>query len=57
MGGDSPSAADFAVYGIAQSVENQRAGKLFEENQEFFNWMKEMQQSINSPKGLSYAKS
>ena len=46
MGGSTPSASDIAVFGIAQSVADLRAGKLFKENGEFDAWMKRMQETI-----------
>ena len=57
MGGETPGAADLAVFGIVRSVSGLRAGKLLEENQEFNTWMKKMREAINTPKGLQYAKS
>jgi len=43
MGGDSPSAADIAVFGISRAVGSLRAGKLFEKNREFWIWLQGMQ--------------
>ena len=43
MGGDAPSAADIAVFGISRAVGSLRAGKLFQKNQAFWNWLEAMQ--------------
>lgn len=58
MGGSAPNGSDLAVFGICRVVAGLRAGKLFEENQEFDAWMKRMQESVNyQKKGYDYAKS
>lgn len=57
MGGDAPGGADLAVFGIVQSVDGLRAGKLLQENQELNAWMKKMQEAVQSKKGFQYAKS
>ncbi len=43
MGGETPNAADIAVYGFARSVAGLRAGKLFEENAAFTAWVKRLE--------------
>lgn len=57
MGGITPGGADIAVFGIVRSVAGLRAGALLEENLEFKTWMEKMQGTVNTPKGLQYAKS
>jgi len=42
MGGNRPSAADIAVYGISRVVAPLSAGKIFRENEVFSSWMDRM---------------
>ncbi len=47
MGGETPSGADIAVYGITQSVAGLRAGKMFAEHKTYADWMRRMEGILN----------
>jgi len=45
MGGESLSAADIAVFGIARAVGDLKAKVVFEENAAFWSWIEDMKQA------------
>ena len=50
MGGESPNAADIAVYGITQVVSDLKAGKIFRENKAYDAWMNRMEEELERSK-------
>lgn len=53
MGGETPNAADLAVFGIAQSVAGLSAGRAFRENPAFDVWMKKLRETLICEKQIA----